>query len=127
MSYPGTQCICTETKELMKLIPKLILFFFPKSFVIGFGNNYPLRPHHASSSCPDAPAPCDWTNFGSSNPNSHVLYGALVGGPNATDDKYIDDRTGNYLTLSFFTIILTYLNESRKYLHITIVAHWCFK
>ncbi len=57
------------------------------SFVVGFGKNYPKYPHHASSSCPDAPEPCDWDNFESPDPNFHVLEGALVGGPDRTDDQ----------------------------------------
>ncbi len=67
--------------------------FFPKkSFVIGFGNNYPKRPHHASSSCPVTSATCD---IDSPDPNPNLLQGALVGGPDAEDDQYVDIRTGN--------------------------------
>ncbi|KAK6177594.1 hypothetical protein SNE40_015664 [Patella caerulea] len=61
------------------------------SYVIGYTNNYPLHPHHASSSCPNPPATCDWDVFDSTKPNTHILYGALVGGPN-THDHYIDKR-----------------------------------
>jgi len=43
------------------------------------------------SSCPDAPATCDWNTYNSANPNYHVLTGALVGGPDA-DDNYQDSR-----------------------------------
>ena len=43
------------------------------------------------SSCPSAPATCDWSNFESSCPNAHVLHGALVGGPDKKD-RYKDDR-----------------------------------
>jgi len=45
-----------------------------------------------SSSCPSLPAVCDW-NSGAENPgpNHQVLYGALVGGPDA-QDNYVDDR-----------------------------------
>lgn len=67
-----------------------------RSYVVGFGNNPPQRPHHRASSCPDAPATCDWNTFNSPEPNFHVLYGALVGGPDAPDDQYNDDRT-NYV------------------------------
>jgi hypothetical protein len=62
-----------------------------RSFVVGFGNNPPQRPHHASSSCRDRPAPCDWTDYGLPGPNPQILYGALVGGPDA-NDGYVDDR-----------------------------------
>ncbi|KAK7083492.1 hypothetical protein SK128_017351 [Halocaridina rubra] len=63
-----------------------------QSFVVGFGSNPPVRPHHASSSCPSAPAPCDWNTFSSNSPNAHELTGALVGGPDI-NDHYVDDRT----------------------------------
>lgn len=63
-----------------------------RSFVVGFGKTPPKRPHHSSSSCPSAPAPCDWDNFNSPEPNAHVLKGALVGGPDQ-NDNYKDDRT----------------------------------
>jgi hypothetical protein len=71
------------------------LFF--NSFVVGFGTNPPTHPHHRSSSCPDPPAVCDWNTFYSPAPNFHVLYGALVGGPKATDDQYTDNRIGKML------------------------------
>jgi len=44
------------------------------------------------SSCPPAPARCDWSTFHSREPNFHVLYGALVGGPDE-NDNFGDDRT----------------------------------
>ncbi|WAR15156.1 GUN4-like protein, partial [Mya arenaria] len=62
-----------------------------RSYVVGFGNNAPKRPHHRSSSCPSMPAPCGWDEQKNPGPNPHVLYGALVGGPGA-DDSYKDDR-----------------------------------
>lgn len=61
-----------------------------RSYVCGFGNNPPLNPHHRTATgC--------WVNSVSSTypvTNRHILYGALVGGPNAADG-YTDDRT-NY-------------------------------
>ncbi|KAK8384970.1 hypothetical protein O3P69_014502 [Scylla paramamosain] len=63
-----------------------------RSFVVGFGNNPPQRPHHASSSCKDPPASCTWDDFNSPAPNPHILYGALVGGP-GQDDSYADVRS----------------------------------
>ncbi|GFG41055.1 hypothetical protein Cfor_04531 [Coptotermes formosanus] len=63
-----------------------------RSYVVGFGDNPPVRPHHRSSSCPDAPAVCDWNTFNSPDPNFHVLTGALVGGPDQ-NDSYEDDRS----------------------------------
>ncbi|KAK3744428.1 hypothetical protein QZH41_003163 [Actinostola sp. cb2023] len=62
-----------------------------RSFVVGFGTNPPLRPHHSSSSCPSKPASCNWDDFNSAGPNPQTLTGALVGGP-AKDDSFKDDR-----------------------------------
>eukprot|EP00112_Aurelia_sp_Birch-Aquarium-sp1_P010471 Seg2234.1 transcript_id=Seg2234.1/GoldUCD/mRNA.D3Y31 product="Endoglucanase A" protein_id=Seg2234.1/GoldUCD/D3Y31 len=62
-----------------------------RSYVVGFGKNPPTKPHHTSSSCPNAPASCGWNNFNSASPNPQVLYGALVGGPD-NNDSYFDDR-----------------------------------
>ena len=42
-------------------------------------------------SCPAAPASCGWAEYHTSSPNPNVLYGALVGGPDA-NDNYSDDR-----------------------------------
>jgi len=64
-----------------------------KSFIVGYGDNYPVRPHHRSSLCQDKPAQCDWSIFQGNAPNAHVLYGALVGGPIAPDDQYTDSRS----------------------------------
>ncbi|MDJ0734034.1 MAG: glycoside hydrolase family 9 protein [Nostocaceae cyanobacterium] len=62
------------------------------SYMVGFGSNFPLRPHHASAH--DG----DWITFESLEPNANILYGALVGGPASADDNsYVDDRT-NFFT-----------------------------
>ncbi|MDJ0732670.1 MAG: glycoside hydrolase family 9 protein [Nostocaceae cyanobacterium] len=58
------------------------------SYMVGFGNDYPLRPHHRAAHGGD------WSNFNDSTPNNNILYGALVGGPASADDyDYVDDRT----------------------------------
>lgn len=62
------------------------------SYEIGYGNKYPLRPHHRGASCPDRPAPCGYNEANSPNPSPHILYGALVGGPDQ-NDNYVDVRT----------------------------------
>jgi hypothetical protein len=63
-----------------------------RSFVCGYGNNPPTRPHHRSSSCPNRPAVCDYnTGYSNPGPNPQTLYGALVGGPD-TQDNYNDSR-----------------------------------
>lgn len=68
-----------------------------RSYVVGFGNNFPQKAHHRAASCPDRPAPCDWSNKDSPNPNPQILYGALVGGPDY-NDNYIDDRNNFQMT-----------------------------
>lgn len=62
-----------------------------RSFVCGFGVNPPVQPHHRGASCPTMPAPCSWADQTKHAPNPHVLYGALVGGPDA-HDSYRDSR-----------------------------------
>ncbi|KAH3706397.1 endoglucanase A-like [Dreissena polymorpha] len=44
------------------------------SYVVGFGRNYPKRPHHKSSFCAPAPAPqCTFTQFNSLAPHYYLL------------------------------------------------------
>merc|ERR1711962_39438 len=61
-----------------------------RSYLIGFGDNYPKRPHHRSSSCPSTGS-CTWNNYNFNEDNPQLLVGALVGGPDAFDN-YNDDR-----------------------------------
>ncbi|XP_059179535.1 endoglucanase 4-like [Physella acuta] len=65
------------------------------SYLIGHGSHFPKSPHHRSSSCPNIPAPCGPFVMSSKEPNVHILYGALVGGPGQSDE-YTDDRS-NYV------------------------------
>ena len=51
-----------------------------RSYVVGFGNNPPVRPHHRAASCPGGSSDCG-NMLHSSKPNHWVLFGALVGGP----------------------------------------------
>ncbi|MFZ4775704.1 MAG: glycoside hydrolase family 9 protein [Terrimicrobiaceae bacterium] len=63
-----------------------------RSYVVGFGNNPPVNPHHRG-------AHGSWNGNISTPVNSrHILFGALVGGPSsASDSAYSDDRS-NYVT-----------------------------
>ena len=63
-----------------------------QSFVVGFGKAPEKVPHRAAS-CPEpGDEICTWqTGYLSSDPNPHLLYGALVGGP-TKDDGFYDDR-----------------------------------
>lgn len=58
-----------------------------RSYMVGFGNNPANSVHHRGAHGP-------WSNSleGSPDDSSHVLYGALAGGPLAADDQFEDDR-----------------------------------
>ncbi len=60
------------------------------SYMIGFGENYPERPHHRGS------AP----NLGGQPTavQENILYGAIVGGPDAPDDYAHNDRRDDWVT-----------------------------
>lgn len=59
------------------------------SYEVGFGDSYPLNPHHRT-------AHGSWKNdIYEPVTNRHILYGALVGGP-SQDGSYEDDRS-NYI------------------------------
>lgn len=62
-----------------------------RSYVCGFGVNPPTKPHHRT-------AHGAWGNNVLDRPieNRHILYGALVGGPSASD-TYTDSR-GDYIS-----------------------------
>nr|AXQ39856.1 beta-1,4-endoglucanase [Reticulitermes flavipes] len=62
-----------------------------RSYVVGFGHNYPKQPHHAASSCLMRPAPCGWDAFNWPRENPQLLKGALVSGPDE-NDHYMDKR-----------------------------------
>ena len=60
-----------------------------RSYVVGYGENSPRNAHHRT-------AHASWMNdLDIPDENRHILYGALVGGPNE-DGSYEDDR-GNYI------------------------------
>jgi endoglucanase len=62
------------------------------SYMVGFGTSYPRNPHHRGASGV-------WDgDVANPTPNRHILYGALVGGPESADDfNYHDDRA-NYIS-----------------------------
>lgn len=66
-----------------------------RSYVVGYGQNYPKQPHHAASSCPDRPQICGWESFSSNRPNPQILRGALVSGPDEND--YYRDQRDEYI------------------------------
>ncbi len=59
-----------------------------RSYVVGFGHNPPMNPHHRAAHGSSS------GNINVPAQNRFVLYGALVGGPKAASDtSYRDDRT----------------------------------
>ena len=63
-----------------------------RSYQVGFGKNPPQRPHHRGASCSlKNPNSCSYSNLNKAAPNEIILYGALVGGPDA-QGRYIDKR-----------------------------------
>lgn len=63
-----------------------------RSYVVGYGKNYPKRVHHRGATCPDSPSTCGWEIYNSKVGNRHVLHGALVGGPDIYDN-FEDNRS----------------------------------
>jgi len=60
------------------------------SYEIGFGDKYPMNPHHRTAQG----SYCD--NMNEPSTARHILYGALVGGPDASDNY--TDTVSNYNT-----------------------------
>lgn len=60
-----------------------------QSYVVGYNENSPKNPHHRTSHG-------SWKNdLAIPDTNRHILYGALVGGPN--EDGSYEDNRGNYI------------------------------
>lgn len=60
-----------------------------RSYVIGYGENSPKNPHHRTAHGAYS------NNIGEPAQTKHILFGALVGGPDS-NDNYTDDRN-NYI------------------------------
>jgi len=59
-----------------------------RSYLIGFGEDYPVHPHHRTAQGSYS------NNMQEPSEHRHVLYGALVGGPDASDNY--TDEVSNY-------------------------------
>ncbi len=59
------------------------------SYMVGFGDNYPLNPHHRAAS--------GTTYVNDPIINHHTLYGALVGGPASANDNDYQDVRNDYI------------------------------
>ena len=62
-----------------------------RSFLVGYGKNFPDRPHHRAASC-SLVGECGWDAYRNDVPNPQVLLGALVGGPDEFD-VFVNNRT----------------------------------
>jgi endoglucanase len=60
------------------------------SYMTGFGNSYPLQPHHRAAS-----GISDGSN--TSTPNQHIIYGAMAGGPKSANDYDYQDLRSDYV------------------------------
>jgi endoglucanase len=60
------------------------------SYMVGFGDHYPLNPHHRAAS--------STTTINDPSPNDHILYGGLVGGLSSANDFAYEDSRSNYIT-----------------------------
>merc|ERR1719220_2324774 len=73
-----------------------------QSYLIGYGDRYPQTPHHKSSACPKWGDDCGWGTI-PNGASPHILYGALVGGPDQ-NDNYSDgfnDYVANEVTTDY--------------------------
>ncbi|KAF2566041.1 hypothetical protein F2Q70_00024610 [Brassica cretica] len=92
--FVGAQVLMAKVDYMLGSNPKNM------SYMVGFGTNYPKRPHHRGASIVSIKknriaVECnagfnDW--YHSPAPNPNVLTGALVGGPDE-NDAYEDERT----------------------------------
>ena len=79
------------------------------SYLIGFGQNYPRRPHNRGASCNGPSGPCGFSQFSKEIANPNELTGAMVGGPDQ-QDVYRDARDnfqGGEPALDYVTALLT--------------------
>lgn len=60
------------------------------SYMVGFGNHYPKQPHHRNAT--------GTKDFSTAADNRHILFGALVGGPNKPNDNAYQDKRSDYVT-----------------------------
>ncbi|KAJ4781412.1 Endoglucanase [Rhynchospora pubera] len=95
-----------SSKDLISLAKKQVDYILGQnpagtSYMVGFGNRYPLHVHHRGSSLPalrDHPGRISCNDgfqyLYSGSPNPNLLVGAIVGGPDS-GDGFSDDRN-NY-------------------------------
>jgi len=104
LNYPASLVLYTNTMFLTNRFDIQVDYILGNnplkmSYMVGFGTKYPTQPHHRGSSLPsiqskpekiDCNGGFSYYNFDTPNPNVHT--GAIVGGPNSSD-QYSDKRT----------------------------------
>ncbi|XP_010544547.1 PREDICTED: endoglucanase 14-like [Tarenaya hassleriana] len=102
INCPGGELKPSDLLDLTRSQMDYILGSNPNkmSYMVGFGSNYPKKPHHRGASIVSinkdaSPVTCQggfdqWFNNPSPNPN--VLEGAVVGGPDE-NDAFTDSRS----------------------------------
>ncbi|KAL9831041.1 putative cellulase [Arabidopsis thaliana] len=97
------------------------------SYMVGFGTKYPTQPHHRGSSLPSIqskPEKIDcnggFSYYSSDTPNPNVHIGAIVGGPNSSD-QYSDKRTDyshaeptTYINAAFIGPVAAMISSSQQ-------------
>ncbi|WP_234122455.1 glycoside hydrolase family 9 protein [Clostridium hydrogenum] len=99
LRYTAAECMLAEVYYKTTNVDKYINFAKSQidyilgnnpenmSYEVGFGSNYPKYPHHRAASGRLEGEP---GNESKTEPEKHLLYGALVGGPD-DNDKYVDN------------------------------------
>ncbi len=93
--YSDPLCTSENASSYLEYVQSQIQYMLgsnpdERSFMIGFGDDYPLNPHHRSAHGSYS------QNMNVPETTQHILFGALVGGPTVTD-YYVDDRSNYYL------------------------------
>ncbi|CAG5100254.1 Oidioi.mRNA.OKI2018_I69.XSR.g16916.t1.cds [Oikopleura dioica] len=95
LAFISTKLDLDNSDDLLDFAKKQMFYIYGdggRSYIVGFGKNYPTKPHHRSSSCPVSPQECGWDVADDKmSPNPLILFGALVGGPDRFD-SFINNR-----------------------------------
>ena len=87
-----------------------------RSYVIGYGENSPKNPHHRTAHGAYS------NNIGEPAETRHILFGALVGGPDS-NDNYTDDRN-NYINNEVSQVRLLSFTRPTAARLLWILAPW---
>ena len=107
------KCASSKTESYQKFAESQINYALGssgRSYVVGFGENAPEHPHHRTAQGSYS------NNMNEPGSHRHTLYGALVGGPDASDgyNDTVSDYTANEVACDYnagFTGILAKMYE----------------